>query len=44
MFLTPDSIESKYSTAAFEYNIGENGLVILDLKQEWQASVEPVPE
>jgi hypothetical protein len=40
----PDSIESKYSTAAFEYNIGENGLVILDLKQEWQASVEPVPE
>jgi len=40
----PDAIESKYSTAAFEYNIGENGLVILDLKQEWQAPVEPVPE
>ena len=40
----PDAIESKYSTAAFEYNIVENGLVILDLKQEWQAPVEPVPE
>ena len=40
----PDSIESKYSTAAFNYTIGENGLIVSDLKEDWAAPVEPAPE
>ena len=40
----PDSIESKYSTAAFDYNIGQNGLIISGLKEEWATPVEVVPE
>jgi hypothetical protein len=40
----PGVLEDRYKSAAFEYNIGENGLVILDLKQEWQTPVESVPE
>jgi hypothetical protein len=40
----PDSIESKYATAAFNYTIGENGLIVSDLREEWAAPVEPAPE
>ena len=36
----PDSIESKYSIAAFDYNIGETGIIISSLKPEWLAPVE----
>ena len=36
----PDSIESKYSTAAFDYNIGETGIILSSLKPEWLAPVE----
>jgi hypothetical protein len=36
----PDSIESKYSTAAFDYNIGQTGIILSSLKPEWLAPVE----
>jgi hypothetical protein len=36
----PDSIESKYLTAAFDYNIGETGIILSSLKPEWLAPVK----
>ena len=38
----PDAIESKYSTAAFDYTIGENGLTVSGLKSDWATPVEEV--
>lgn len=40
----PESIESKYASAAFNYTIGESGLIVSDLKEEWATPVESAPE
>lgn len=33
----PNSLNEKYSTAAFEYTIGESGLIMGQLKEVWNA-------
>jgi hypothetical protein len=36
----PDSIEDKYSTAAFNYTIGQSGIILSTLKDEWVTQEE----
>lgn len=35
----PDSIDAKYSTAAFDYSVGQNGIQLSSLKNVWETPV-----